>query len=261
MKILKNKDICAGIRNRNGEYEFDYSKDDINDIVNLAGPELYQSNVGPNIYWFGYQFNDDVSSKDRTEFIHAIKELTPGISEDDLISFIDRPIFELDKVLSTYHIDAMVYPLSGRSPIVTKIVREINKYSSRGMDRVSFTLVKSAPYKISFDWQLFESDYSDDKNQYEQMKSYVENMLLPKIHEQGYFSLANSVKTKYRKYIKDFLNFSDSDIEKLQNLSEASDILVVDDINTSASTLEEILRNIRSLNTKSRIFIYTLIGR
>lgn len=90
---------------------------------------------------------------------------------------------------------------------------------------------------------------------------YVNNVLLPKVHSLDYFSLAHNVKPKYRGYIKNFIQFQDRDIDKIKKLQEGTNILVVDDINTSGSTLAEIIRQLFALNHSCNIFLYTLIGK
>ena len=42
---------------------------------------------------------------------------------------------------------------------------------------------------------------------------------------------------------------------------DAKNILIVDDINTSGSTLRELLRIINEINSNCNIYIYTLIGK
>lgn len=83
---------------------------------------------------------------------------------------------------------------------------------------------------------------------------------MPKIHNLTYFSIADSVKPKYRQYIKNYLNIdkkAELAIESIQN----GKILIVDDINTSGATLTEILRIVRSINSKCEIYIFTLIRK
>ena len=112
---------------------------------------------------------------------------------------------------------------------------------------------------IEFDWESFEADYGDDSYRYSQMSDYVKNELLPKIHNLDYFSLAHSVKPKYRRYIKNFLNLDEIQANRLASL-KGNNILIVDDINTSGATIDEILRIISLINNSCNIYIYTLIG-
>ena len=52
----------------------------------------------------------------------------------------------------------------------------------------------------------------------------------------------------------------DSIDDKLSSMQEAN-ILVVDDINTTGSTLHEILRKLGQINQNCNIYVYTLIGK
>ena len=260
---MKIKIYNEGIKkSENGLYIIDYNENDSTDLIYLENPQLYKSSLGNHTYWFGYKFNPEVSSKERTEFINYIKRVGENkISDKDLEYLITRPLFTLDKVINLYNIDAFIYPLSNRSKLVTDMVRVINGWTSREMVRMSFELVKSIPTEISFDWDTFNADYGDDLNKYNQMVDYVKDILLPKIHSLDYFSLAHNVKPKYRSYITNFINFKDNDIDKISSLKEGSNILIVDDINTSGSTIKEIIRKLNKLNSKCNIFIYTLIGK
>lgn len=126
--------------------------------------------------------------------------------------------------------------------------------------KYSFELVKKVPTDIQFDFQSFEAVYGDNPN-YKQMLDHVNEDILPKIKRLDYFSLAKNIKPKYRPFISNYLDFPN--IEELQRFEalKAEKILIVDDINTSGSTLNEILRIINRINTDSEIYIYTLIGK
>lgn len=57
-----------------------------------------------------------------------------------------------------------------------------------------------------------------------------------------------------------YLGFSDDrELEKFSKM-QGSNILVIDDINTSGSTLNEILRILNKVNHDCNIYVYTLIG-
>ena len=90
---------------------------------------------------------------------------------------------------------------------------------------------------------------------------YIKKQLIPKLHDLDYFSIAQNVKSKYSPYITGFLNFKNpEDIEKFSKL-QGSNILVVDDINTTGSTMHEILRILGNINNDANIYVYTLIGK
>lgn len=255
--------IRSGIRfdNATYKYTFDFTLDLPDDIIDIVPPKLYKSSVRNHVYWFGYLFKDTVSSKQRSDFLHAIKE--PGnskIANSHLRQFIELPLGELDDQFGMYNIDCLVYPISNRSKLVNKIVSIINSYTSHDKHVASYPLVKSIPTEIGFDWESFDSDNKYDLNKYNQMRKYVETNLLPAIRELDYFSLAENVKPKYRKYIKNYLGFLSQDDLSSYAKAQGQNILVVDDINTSGSTIDEILKILDTINRDANIFVFTLIG-
>lgn len=254
------KYIYGGVRGTSTGYTFDYTYDYPNDILDIVPPKLYKSAKTNYVYWFGYKFKDHVSSKIRSDFIHYIKGLRdPCISASELAQFIGVPLKELNKQISTFDIDCIVYPVSGRSTLVDSILDETLRCVSRMSSKCSFGLVKSAPIDIEFDWDSFELKNATNVN-YSQMVDYVQTIVLPKIRSLDYFSLARDVKPKYRKYITNFLDFDETTLNKFQSL-HGENILVIDDINTSGSTIDEIIRILRAIDKKSNIYVFTLIGR
>lgn len=253
--------IRSGVRQDDSGYVIDFTLDLPTDIIDVVPPQLYKSSFRNHIYWFGYMFKDGVSSKQRSEFIHYIKGLgDTKVSDHELTQFIELPLGELDKKFNMYDIDCVVYPLSGRSKLVNKIISVVGSYTSHDREVASYQLVKQVPTEISFDWDLFEQENAYDENKYKQMCEYVNTVILPKIHELDYFSLAANVKPKYRKYIKDYLGFISQEQLEMYAKTQGQNILVIDDINTSGSTLDEILRVLNKVNHDSNIFIFTLIG-
>ena len=253
------KVITSGVRLADNGYEFDTTINFDSDLIELSDPQLYYSHIGNRIYRFGYQFNPDSSSSDRSKFIRYIKgleEIQP--SEKEINAFIEKPLAQLDFVANISSFDGLAYPLSGRSRLVTQIVKVVNTFMQRDINKFSFEFIKSAPIDIEFDWESFEADYGDDLVRFNSMKLHVINNILPAIKNLDYFSLAQNVKTKYRPYIKNFLSLSQKDIEKYSKLYNDK-ILVVDDINTSGSTLKEILRILQRINNTCEIYVFTLI--
>lgn len=58
-----------------------------------------------------------------------------------------------------------------------------------------------------------------------------------------------------------FLRFKDEKDKELCSTIRKQNVLIVDDVTTSGSTLNEILRALRVLNEDNQITIFSLIGR
>lgn len=253
--------VMSGVSNADNQFTFDYDVDDDFSIIELVHPILYSTMYQNKVYWFGYKFTSTTSSKDRAEFIKQLKSPhSLMMSDEDKLNFIMKPLLELNKYISTYQIDCFIYPISGQNTLVKDMIYLLNRLTSHETSKMSYELVKQSPKYVEFDWDAFDAEHSTDEHQRQQMQQYIENELLPKIHSADYFSLAQLVKPKYRRYIKNYLKFPDNLRPDLTGLL-GKNILIIDDINTSGATLDEILRTIDKYNTRCSIYIFTLIGR
>lgn len=255
--------IYEGLSVENGNVVYNSENDNPNDIMNTIEPSIYKSEFCGNVYYFGYKFKETSSRKDRTTIIHWFKNIgCVGIEKGALIRLIDKALLYLDKDVNISDFDCFIYPKSGRSEITKIIIEEVSKFAQRDIIATSIEVFKSMPSHITFDWNMFNINYDGEigDNQYNQIKNYIENVLLPKIHNLTYFSIADTVKYKYRMYIKKYLNISE-DKKKIIGAIQEGKVLIVDDINTSGSTLTEILRLIRNINNKCDVYIFTLIGK
>lgn len=86
--------IKSGIQfdSDNQQYTFDFTMDLPDDIIDIVPPKLYRSSIRNSVYWFGYLFKDTASSKQRSDFIHAIKGIgNSKIADHELRQFIELP--------------------------------------------------------------------------------------------------------------------------------------------------------------------------
>lgn len=253
--------IKEGVRPSGNDYVFDFTNDQIEDLINTSiSKELNFRKFSDNSYYFGYRFNDNVSKEDRTKFIEWLKsqtKLTP-----DLESFIVRPIKALKKELNFNDFDLFLYPLSERSKLTNLIIKSISNITGRDVDSFSIEAIKNIPSSVHFDYYAFKRDYglTDSSQKFKDVYNYVENVLLPKINDLTYFSIAKNVKVKYRDYIQDYLKIR-PESEKLIEAINEGNILIVDDISTSGATLRELIRMVSTINNKCNIYIFTLIGK
>lgn len=251
----------SGISIKDHDFQFDFDKDTAFDIIKLVSYELQCSKFKNNVYWLGYQFEPNASSRERTTFINALKGInSESLSEREFRHFVELPMNSLSCKVNSYKITNFVYPLSGRSQLVSRMIKIITEWLSRNVEYCEFELVKKAPINIDFNWKEFRAHLKDNPN-YLQMINHVKEEILPSIHSLDYFSLAHNVKPKYRPYIKNYLGFPD--LNKLEQFAslKGERILVIDDINTSGSTLNEILRILNEINDQCKIYVYTLIGK
>jgi hypothetical protein len=132
-------------------------------------------------------------------------------------------------------------------------------------------LVKALPSSISFDMDAFSEQYLNDvlengrprytEKQKEEVKQSIQQML-DLIHQKDYFTIAKDVKkSRFRPYMMQFLKFANEADELLCKTIRQQNVLVIDDVTTSGSTLNEILRTLRILNEDNNITIFSLIGR
>ena len=241
-------------------YAISFDSDGENDLVKLNEPDIHETSLLGNPYWFGYTFYDK-SSKSRTRFIKWLKGLCNSKPTEGFYrEFIARPMNLLDRKIGLRNIDLFMYPTSGRSNLVQKMIDVCGFMTQRDMKRVSVDVVKRMPDEVTFDWERFYTDYDVDAHAKEQIMDYVNSVLLPKIRSSEYFSLSEIVKPKYRKYISNYLTIESEDNKKFDAIKNAENILVVDDINTTGSTLYELLSIIKKFNENANIYIFTLIG-
>lgn len=262
MNLFENLQLMhkyEGINKQDNKFIFDYNKDDENSIINLLDVEIYKSSINANVYYFGYTFKDNINSKIRTEFINYIKGYGNNIiDESELIKFIDRPLASLNKEINLSTIDVIVYPESKLNKLNNVIVKSITNFMPHGKDYASYKVIKNIPSQIEFDYKSFEVDCNGkDSQKYKDSIDYIKAMI-DKTNSLDYFSIAKNIKSKYRKYIMNYLKPETDIAEETIN---AKNILIVDDINTSGSTLREVLRILNEINSNCNIYIYTLIGK
>lgn len=252
----------------NQHFVFDFKHDGKEDIISLTG-KGYEVTAFGKCFHYGYEFGDSIDGNVRTAFIKHLKFPGKPLREcPDLTHFIQRAIDGLHKKVNLYNYDLVVIPESSS---------EVNDYMERYIYRFAqpmlrtMELVKNLPKNIAFDMDAYSRAYLDKmlengrprytEAQKEQVRQSIQEML-ELIHKKDYFTIAKDVKkAKWRPYITQFLRFaSDSDRELCERIYNQN-VLVIDDITTSGSTLNEVMRSLRVLNENNNITIFSLIGR
>ena len=259
---MKFKKVNEGISFNGKTFDVRFFNSSDEDIIDIVIPFVHESTFDNNVYYFGYKFNKDVPSKIRSKFIHWIKGLDDTMPDADTIeNLVTFPLVELNKEVNLSTFSCTLYPRSNRSDLTRLIQRSAVNVLPR-MNIHSFELIKELPKNIEFDWHQFDFDYDGEigDHRYQQIRDYIDNNLMPRIHALDYFSIAKEVKPRYRPYIKNYLLFENEAKQEAFKALNGGNILILDDINTSGSTLREILKIVRVLVPDSNIYIFTLIG-
>ena len=249
------------------KFVFDFEHDGGDDIVSLTG-NGYQVEAFGRCFYYGYEFTGQVDGPLRSAFIKYVKFTDNLQGTPDLTNFIKKAIDNLSKHVNLYDYDLVVMPESS-SRVNQYMLRYIYRFAQPTMRKME--LVKSLPASISFDMDAYEQTYLNDvlengrprytQAQKDEVKQSIAKML-DLIHKKDYFTIAKDVKkSRFRPYMMSFLRFASKEDEELCAKIRQQNVLVIDDVTTSGSTLNEILRTLRILNEDNEITIFSLIGR
>ena len=249
------------------KFQFDFEHDGTSDIVTLTGSG-YQVDAFGKCFYYGYEFEPEINSETRTKFIQYVK-FSPSIQNDENLShFIQKAINDLNAKIDLYDYDLVIYPESS-SQVNQYMLRYIYRFAQPTLRQMQ--LIKALPSNIDFDTDAYTRQYLDDvlengcprytQAQKDEALASIGKMM-ELIHSKDYFTIAKDVKkSKLRPYMLQFLQFaSDADRELCATIKNQN-VLVIDDITTSGSTLNEILRTLRILNEDNSITIFSLLGR
>lgn len=248
-------------------FVFDFEHDGGDDLVSLTC-EDYQVEAFGRCFYYGYEFADHIDSNLRTAFIKYVKFSKQLQDNPDLTVFIKRAVDNLNRKINLYDYDLVVMPESS-SKVNQYMLRYIYRFAQPTLRKME--LVKALPKNISFDMNAFEQQYLEDvlengrprytEAQKNEVRLSIEKML-DLIHQKDYFTIAKDVKkSKFRPYMMQFLKFASKADEELCASIRQQNVLIIDDVTTSGSTLNEILRTLRILNEDNDISIFSLIGR
>ena len=249
------------------KFVFDFNHDGSSDIISLTG-NGYQVEAFGKCFYYGYEFSGQIDSVVRSAFIKYLK-FNESLQDDaDLTQFIGKAVDNLSHKIDLYDYNLVVMPESS-SKVNQYITRYIYRFAQPTLRKME--LVKALPSSISFDMDAFEQSYLNDvlengrprytEAQKEEVKNSI-NEMLDLIHKKDYFTIAKDVKkSRFRPYMVQFLKFASKADEELCAAIRKQNVLIIDDVATSGSTLNEILRTLRILNEDNNITIFSLIGR
>lgn len=274
------KPIYAGINGKldkeSGKYKFkvDFDNNTDDDVIKFIEPYFHESSIDQYTYWFGYSFNDGQSNPRRDEFIKFIKHVQPEnwsdpddewsdpIYNDDSITELDlqRMIFNsMNKIrLDERDIDTVIYPESHSGNLVSMIVKILQRAMPSKPYLKTEKVLKSDPKQINFDWESFHNDIENGNIHVPSFVTdeYIQDMM-EEVNSLDNFSLRKNIHpVSLRPYVSGFYS-----LDAVQTTLANSDVvLIVDDFGTSGTTIRELIRIVRAVNSHCEIYIFTLMG-
>ena len=236
--------------NTEKKFVFDFEHDGAEDIVSLTG-DGYQVEAFGKCFYYGYEFSEQVDSSVRTAFIKYVKFTEALQNTPNLTNFIKKAIDNLDKHINLFNYDLVVMPESS-SKVNQYMLRYIYRFAQPTLRKME--LVKALPSNISFDMDGFEQSYLNDVLENGRPR-YTEAQ-----KEEVRQSISKMLELIHQKVIE-FLKFASENDKELYATIRKQNVLVIDDVTTSGSTLNEILRSLRIVNDDNNITIFSLIGR
>lgn len=263
-----NSILSEGVRydSESNSFTFDFNHDSELDFIRLEQVGHHIEQFG-RCYYYGYEFSDDIDSKIRSKFINLIK--FPESFEDarDIQLFITKAVGYLDSQISLPKYNVVIYPQS---------LSELNRVMLSYLSRITTTkyieieLIKELPHNIEFDYDRFTFEVLNskvnNKPRYteKQKQDVIEKIgqMMEDVHNSDYFSIARNIKKyKFRQYIKNYYKFKDKRSEELYKTITQTNVILLDDIVTSGTTIYHLLNTLRSLNDSNNIVVFSLIGK
>ncbi len=249
--------ILEGIRRQGDSFLFNFNVDGEGEIIKLT-EDVRKSAIYDNAFYYAYEFDSNVDSAVRTEFIRSLK-FESCIPERDKEMFMRAAVNKFCQHENLYNFDCIIFPQS-ESELVVRMLEYIT--NGCNADIASYELIKKLPKDIEFDYKKFDAFCARTKKYTERQKEEVLSNItemMDRIHELDYFSIARNLKYKYRQYLKNFYEFPDNEMKEAYKSVSNKKVLLIDDIASSGTTIQMLLRSLNSISTKE-IVVFSLIG-
>lgn len=260
--------LIEGIKynNSSNSFEIDFNNNNSIDIIKINEIPIHQTKLGKHTYFYGYKIEDKIPSEIKNKFVNCIKNIdTKQVNEKDFYTLVNNAVSNLDENIDLFNFSVIVYPES-RSKLNVFLSNEISRRINNP-ELVSIELLKNLKDNITFDTNRFKTNVIELKNENgkflrdsttRKVLGAIPDKIIKKIKNNDYFSISSI--TKYRDYINNFLIFKTIEDENLFKTLINKDVLIIDDVSTSGSTLDECIKVIRSVNQTNHIVVFSLIG-
>lgn len=248
--VESSMSVFGGIQISDGEYDFDFTRDVTEDIIDLTKQHINFTRMNGIIRYFGYKFNSSVESVIRKTFLTWIK--TPqGYQNPGVVEMIDRCVEEFAEN-NTSNYDYII-AVDSQSALTTILAEKLAK---------TFTSQVVTAKKLSImDLQIDDKAVKDEMLSQGKSQEYVEKMLaflqnryIEPQKKSGHFAISK-IAPKYRKWIKPMFQIPDS-----QELINSRRVLVVDETITTGQSVNQVVTTLKASGYSGDVDVFTLLS-
>ena len=240
---------------------FNFKSDNVTEIIKLVSNGPYQITDYSPCTYFGYVFEDNIDVKTKKKFIDLIKYPNQYIQKSDFHRFINNSVAMLDKKVSLPKYKVLVHPQSS-SKLNNEIINEIYK-RSLSTKFYDIELIKDIPSRMEFNYDAYinflKQKEGINQNNIDDSVKAIKRMM-DGIRKLDYVKIGTYIKAKYRPYIKNFFMFKRDEDEKFYKAIKNENILIVDDVSTTMSTLQYVVNTLRLINDENELTLFCLLG-
>ena len=202
-------------------------------------------------YYYYVSFLKDMDYVLRNEFIKKIKNNSVSELDRDTYLLLHNSILEFRGNVGFDKYNMIIYPDTSHNQLVRHLADFIKSFLVCHKAKTKmYEIQKTSPERIIVD------EIAKNKKSDEEINSFLDD-----IHKLDYFSIAKN-GGPFRKYVRNFLDVEDGELMiRIKESTCDTKILLFDDINTTGSTLREMIRKLHKYNPNLKFDIYTVIGK
>ncbi|MDR1036897.1 MAG: phosphoribosyltransferase domain-containing protein [Deltaproteobacteria bacterium] len=268
LKILNGGMLVGVTCDSEGKHFYDLNPGDGDETLTLKAGLMKASDCNCECF-FGYEFTDTPSGV-KTPFIRQIKKLygSSTFFDEEISDFVTFPMTNdlADFTDSLEGVSCIVHPVSSRTGINQDILASIERHvpALAGARKIGLVKYPCSDVKFNFDdlRRNFLSGPRTRRSLHSTERKAVK--LIESINSKaGDFFISEYVRpVMLRLYMRHFLHPLDTDPDEMIEFADGREVLVVDDVNTTGSTINEVLRVMSDKKRRpARIVVYTLFGK
>lgn len=263
--------INGGIRkNDDGSYYFCKTLDLSTDLLYLNTDTSGLKKTKDLEYFYAYEFNKDATSEDIADFRHALKNRLNDVStfdEEDIYYFVEKGLYRLDRYRPLSSFNVVVMSESSKQFSLLTLTDSILEENVDG-EITTIKMIKNLCKDVIFDRDkarnaLLSTDkYRGKERKVERALDKIESIFRPLQGTTKAFKMKLYVPVVARVGFTNIFSFQNKEQEELyRSLETGSNVLLVDDLITSGSTVREIKATLDAINPNINMTIFILINQ